>query len=444
MTARTDKELLHAAVDGALTDDEAARLRERLAEDAALRAEADRLRQLAGVVDSLGPEDLPASFSDRVMQAVARSHPEPATWRGRVRARLDQLLGRVPGHLQQERPGEAFVRWNTGWAGGGGIVAKKALWAAAGLAVVIILGVVYFNGTRTVDQDAQGTIGGAERYRGTQPANVAVKEGDVQKFLQSDTFDRIIKDKNVRSLLGNHELCALLAGEAYDVMVRHKAALADPDAALVVKRLQADAALDNADAMTALGRAGVVAALQEDAVATALKDAQIAQLLGDAGVQAELLKLSVALKSYADVAVKDTKAQLGANTELAVAMKRDASLKRLFADPDFQALAKSPRGVQLITNDVFLRAMNGPGRALFVDPEFLAGVRSVRSAELLGDGDFMTGIGNRFKQLAGSEDYWAAVKNPEFMELLATDANLRVAMRNWDALDAALKGIRKQ
>ena len=346
--------------------------------------------------------------------------------------------------MQQERPGEAFVRWNTGWAGGGGIVAKKALWAAAGLAVVIILGVVYFNGTRTVDQDAQGTIGGAERYRGTQPANVAVKEGDVQKFLQSDTFDRIIKDKNVRSLLGNHELCALLAGEAYDVMVRHKAALADPDAAMVVKRLQAHAALDNADAMTALGRAGVVAALQEDAVATALKDAQIAQLLGDAGVQAELLKLSVALKSYADVAVKDTKAQLGANTELAVAMKRDASLKRLFADPDFQALAKSPRGVQLITNDVFLRAMNGPGRALFVDPEFLAGVRSVRAAELLGDGDFMTGIGNRFRQLAGSEDYWAAVKNPEFMELLATDANLRVAMQNWDALDAALKGITKQ
>ena len=82
------------------------------------------------------------------------------------------------------------------------VVAKKALWGIAGLAVVVILAVVYFNGTRSVDQGAQGTIGAADRYRGAQPSSVAAKAGDAQEFLQSDTFDRLVKDKNVRSLLG--------------------------------------------------------------------------------------------------------------------------------------------------------------------------------------------------------------------------------------------------
>jgi anti-sigma factor RsiW len=95
MTGRSDQELLHAALDGALTDAEAARLRERLAEDAALRAEADKLKKLAGLVDSLGPPDLPESFSDRVMEAVARSQPKPAARPGRSSAGTPAQPGEV-------------------------------------------------------------------------------------------------------------------------------------------------------------------------------------------------------------------------------------------------------------------------------------------------------------------------------------------------------------
>jgi hypothetical protein len=89
---------------------------------------------------------------------------------------------------------------------------------------VIILGVVYFNGTRTVDQGAQGTIGGAERYRGAQPANVAVKEGDVQKFLQSDVFDRIIKDEHVLKLLDNKEARGVLGSDEFTALVKSQGA----------------------------------------------------------------------------------------------------------------------------------------------------------------------------------------------------------------------------
>ena len=232
MTRRSDEELLHAALDGALTKAEADGLRERLERDASLRARAEQLQRLAGLVTSLEPSDPPGTFADRVMQAVAASRVEPATWRQRARARVHQLFGWSSGHLHQETPSGAFFRWATGWTGGGAIVAKKALWAVAGLAVVIILVVVYFNGARTVDQGAQGTIGAADRYRGAQPSSVAVKEGNAQKFFQTDTFDRLIKDKHVLKLLADRETCELLASPELAALLKSdtfRSLLADPE-----------------------------------------------------------------------------------------------------------------------------------------------------------------------------------------------------------------------
>ena len=61
-------------------------------------------------------------------------------------------------------------------------MAKKALWGIAGLAVIVILGVVYFNGTRSVSQGAEGTIAAANRAVGAQPSSVNAKAGDAQAF----------------------------------------------------------------------------------------------------------------------------------------------------------------------------------------------------------------------------------------------------------------------
>jgi len=454
MTARSDQELLHAAVDGALTDDEAARLRERLAEDAALRAEADRLRQLAGVVDSLGPEDLPESFSDRVMEAVARSHPEPATWRGRVRAWLDQLLGRVPGHLQQERPGEAFVRRNTGWAGGGGIVAKRALWAAAGLAVIIILGVVYFNGTRTVDQDAQGTIGGAERYRGTQPSGVAVTEGDVQKFLQSDVFDRIIKDERVLKLLENKEARALLAETDMTALFQRdavKAGLAEEGAEAALRRMQLHAALEDAEASAALRARGLYAALADPDALAALRSDKTRSLLADPEVAAALknanVRAALADEEFLAAALKNNRAKLKENADFEAALRAE-KFRMLLADKLFAAALRSRAAlkdknfVSLLGEEGFEAALkNSRFQALLADEEFTAAIRNVRLRALMEDEGFQAALANaRFRALMADPDAIAALtRNMAFVELLGSDMNLRRAMQDGAALDAALR-----
>jgi len=455
MTARTDKELLHAAVDGALTDDEAARLRERLAEEASLRAEADRLRQLAGVVDSLGPEDLPESFSDRVMEAVARSHPEPATWRGRVRARLDQLLGRVPGHLQQERPGEAFVRWNTGWAGGGGIVAKKALWAAAGLAVVIILGVVYFNGTRTVDQDAQGTIGGAERYRGTQPSGVAVTEGDVQKFLQSDVFDRIIKDERVLKLLENKEARALLAEEGMAELCARaavKAGLTDEEVANALRGDGFRGVMADSEAAAELTSRGLLVSLAHPDVLMALRDETTRNMLLDPEVAAELQKQGVqeGLKDpeLVEIAIKESKGKgsaverrkLAENADLDAALKENKLRVLLANDTIGAALRADTKLAVMVAQPRFASVIgNAKVRALLNDKAWETAARGQKLQVMLDDTEFAADLArNKNLQLMlGNPDVLSAIQNPEFMEALHSNRALSAAL-NSSALDSAL------
>ena len=138
--------------------------------------------------------------------AEVQSAPSPRpAWHRRL-ASLPAAIGHqlFPGFAHRSQQGDSFSESSrrAGMAGGGVIVAKKALWGIAGLAVVVIVAVVYFNG-RTVDQGAQGAIGAAERYRGAQPSGVNATPGNAQAFLQSDTFDKIVKNKEIRSLLSD-------------------------------------------------------------------------------------------------------------------------------------------------------------------------------------------------------------------------------------------------
>ena len=160
---------------------------------------------------------------------------------------------------QGTRSSDSFRR--AGMAGGGVIVAKKVLWGVAGLAVVVILSVVYLNG-RTVDQGAQGAIGAADRYRGAQPSSVDAKMGNAQAFLQSDTFDKIVKNKEIRSLLSDAALCKLLADD--DVQAALKADgsvrfLADPDAQASLKKWRLQGEGDAAAALIAEEQAALFA-----------------------------------------------------------------------------------------------------------------------------------------------------------------------------------------
>jgi len=353
MTARRDEELLQAALDGTLSNAEAARLRERVAQEPALRARADELRRLTGLIGSLGPSDPPQAFADRVMDAVTRSDVETAAWWRRARWKLDQLLGRVPGHLQQGARSRGVVRWNAGLAGGGDIVAKKALWAVAGIAVIAILAVVYFTGIRTVDQGAQGTIGGAERYRGAQPAAVGVKEGNAQKFFQTDTFDRLIKDQHVLKLLADREVCELLASPEL-------AALLKSD---TFRSLLADAEFE--------------AALKSDAFRSLLADAEF-----EAALKSDAFRSLLADAEFEAALKSDTFRSLLADAEFEAALKSD-TFRSLLADAEFEAALKSDTFRALLAEEEFMAALkHADFRALIgSDPDFQAALRDTEAMD---------------------------------------------------------------
>ncbi len=362
MIAPRDEEFLHRALDGTLSDEEAAVLRARLVEDPALRARADSLEQLAALLGAPGRPSPPTALAERVMAAVAESPPPRRGWRERVGALAGgmghQLFDGFPHHSEQDKAHVESYR-KAGMAGGGVIVAKKALWGIAGLAVIVVLAVVYFNGTRSVDQGAQGTIGAADRYRGAQPSSkdVVLDNAEVQAFLQSDSFDRLLKDKNVRALLGNAALCKALADPAV------AKAFADP----AIAKAFADPAVSKAFADPAVAKAfadpAVAKAFADPAVAKAFADPAVAKAFADPAVAKAFADPAVA-KAFADPAV----AKAFADPAVAKAFA-DPAVAKAFADPAVAKAFADPAVAKAFADPAVAKALNKPAVSkAFADP----------------------------------------------------------------------------
>ena len=82
-------------------------------------------------------------------------------------------------------------------------MAKKTMIGLAAAAAVVLV-TFSITGYPPIGRGTEGTIGQANRYQAPQPQMSAsdVKLGDtaVQEFLQSDVFDRLLKDENARKL----------------------------------------------------------------------------------------------------------------------------------------------------------------------------------------------------------------------------------------------------
>jgi hypothetical protein len=86
---------------------------------------------------------------------------------------------------------------------GGGVVAAVAL-------------VIGFQNYPPQPKDSTGTIGAAQRYHEPQitGADVKVSQDELTTWLQSDTFDRIVKDPEARRLFANEAVQRVLAADA--------------------------------------------------------------------------------------------------------------------------------------------------------------------------------------------------------------------------------------
>jgi len=143
----------------------------------------DRLDQM---LRELGPADPPVDLRRRVMTRI----------------------GALPGHTSARSHVLFNRRRNM-------TITRKAMWGLAA-AAAIVLAVFAVTGFPPVGHGIEGTIGAAKKYQAPQMGTADVLLGDAaaQEFLQSDVFDRLVKDPEARALLSHAEILASLADRA--------------------------------------------------------------------------------------------------------------------------------------------------------------------------------------------------------------------------------------
>ena len=177
-------ELLHAALDGELSADERAEFERLLERDAEAREQFASLQR-----------------SDLDRRRTSNRWRHRRIWRARQLARfqLRKTDGVPSGRTLQ---GEM-------------IMARKTMIGLAAAAAVVLV-TFAITGYPPIGKGTEGTIGQANRYQAPQPQLAAsdVKLGDTaaQEFMQSDVFDRLIKDEAAQEALSDASVRAALFG----------------------------------------------------------------------------------------------------------------------------------------------------------------------------------------------------------------------------------------
>ena len=143
---------------------------------------------------------------------------------------------------------------------------RKVMWGLAAAAAVT-LAVFAIKGFPPVGRGTEGTIGAAKKYQAPQIADKDVVLGDAaaQEFLQSEAFDRLMKDPDARSLLTSAALQPYLRDARFIDAVR------DPNVRAVMANQAVAEIFASADA-----RAALEAAINAQMAGTAVKQASAA------------------------------------------------------------------------------------------------------------------------------------------------------------------------
>ena len=260
MTHQHD-DLLHARFDGELTAGQRAEVERLLASDDSARQRADRLEALGRSLDLLEPVDPPA----RVMHAV----------------------------LAHVKRGASMTDADAETATLGGVLMRtKVLWGLAAAAAIVL---AFFSVTGFPPSlgGTEGAIGAAKRYQAGQIAVADVKLGDqtAQEFLQSDLFDKLMKDESVRKALSDPGIRVALADPAIRVALTDsdlRAALTNPEMRTSLSDPRIRTALNDPAMRVALSHAGIAKALRDPNLATALTSADLQAALKSNGLSAAL------------------------------------------------------------------------------------------------------------------------------------------------------------
>jgi hypothetical protein len=267
---------------------------------------------------------------DQLLKELGPAEPPPGLVSA-VMARVASLADRGAARHQSMRTNGVTL-----------MTSRRAMWVLAAAAAVV-LGIFIVKGFPVVDRGTEATIGAAQRYQAEQLSNKDVVVGDtqVQEFLQSEAFDRLIKDDSAKQLLSDRSVRAALSNpelmrQLTDDGVR--AALVDAD-------VRAAFANDNLRSQLSQGLAN--ADLQAKIVNDALASGVVHHILADAGLVAALRNQAV----WNALTNADFRSALAAN--YAAAALRSPALVNAIRSPAFAgALASHLADAQLSANIV--------------------------------------------------------------------------------------------
>jgi hypothetical protein len=330
----------------------------------------------------------PAGFVAVVMRRIEAVQESLPFWR---RLRRRQIAFRTTNLLERQRVNTAsssFGQRNTReTTGGEGSMMKKVLFTMAAIGAAAIVSSVWF-GFPPVGRGTDATVGGAQRYQASAAPTVAPDANtSVQALLQTDTFDRLMKNKDTRALLhkaasdpalgralAEPALARALADPSFEKALSEPAlarAIADPSLA----RALADPALARALADPALARAladpALARAAADPAMARAVSDPAMARALADPALARALADPAMA-RALADPAM----ARALADPALARALA-DPALARALADPAMARALADPAMARALADPAMARALADPSfQKALADPAFEKAMRA--------------------------------------------------------------------
>jgi len=321
-------ELLDAKRDGTL-DPAAEGELERLLEQnpAACRRAAD-LEVLARTLDEARDDQPPARLVPEVMQRIARLSARPTV------AHVIQWMPRSDSR-------------------GGRPMAKKVMFGVAAVAALILISVAITGFPKVNSTGTLGSIGAAKRAQTPQISAADVKTADpaVQQFMQSETFDRLVKDPNTKKMLADSSIRTMLA----DANIQAALSRGDFQRAMADANIQAALASDAMKA--AMADSALVAAFSKADFCAALAKGDLQAALAASGFQSALAKSDL----EAAFAKDDVRAAL-ASPALQAALA-DSSLQAAMSKAGFRYMLSDANMQAALSSSAFAAALQSPGFA---------------------------------------------------------------------------------
>jgi len=367
MTDPRTQELLNGAIDNALDPAERDELKHLLARDPRAATRLQALQRMTRAIEDLGQADPPADLVKGVMQAVS--------------------TGRTNGVSSTE--------------GGMGMARKVMMGLAAAAAVV--LGVFAVTGYPPIGRGTEGSIDAAKRYQSQQLAAKDVVLGDtaVQEFLQSDVFDRLMRDDAARKLLSN---------------ARYREAFAQIG---VVKALSDDSvslALKNQELLDLFGDSAVLAAFEHAAFREMLGNVRLVNAVADENVTRALAVDEFALALRNDVQFRLKLSEMALNHRLTDALYlksiENANIRNVVGDAQIAAaLSQADLALKMKSNDFAVAITTPAVIAALKSNELQTAMKQEVFANLFGLKMFQDALAVQGVRLAlGDPNFSAAIQ----------------------------------